>query len=87
MKQNYVKPTIMIERFSLCQNIAAGCTTGNEWGSSNHGDKSSCGWQTPGGDVIWLDGSGVCNDYYGPDDEFGGVCYNNPGGGLTIFGS
>ena len=86
MIQNYVKPTIMIERFSLCQNIAAGCTTGNEWGSATFGDKTSCGWETPGGDIIWLEGT-ACNDPYGPDDEFNGVCFNNPGGGLTIFGS
>lgn len=86
MKQNYVKPTIMIERFSLCQNIAAGCAPGNEWGSANIGDKSSCGWITPGGQILWLEGT-VCKDHYGPDDEFYGVCYNNPGGGMTIFGS
>lgn len=86
MKQNYVKPTIMIERFSLCQNIAADCTAGTEWGSAVHTDKNSCGWETPGGEVFWID-KPACNELLGPDDGFEGVCYNNSEGGLTIFGS
>ena len=86
MKQNYVKPTIMIERFSLCQNIAADCTAGTEWGSAALADKYSCGWATPGGDVFWLPDSS-CTEPLGPDDVVEGVCYNNSEGGLTIFGS
>lgn len=87
MKQNYVKPTIMIERFSLCQNIASDCTAGTEWGSAAHADKYSCGWYNPSGEILWLIDSNVCNDHYGPNDDVGGLCYNNPNGGLTIFGS
>lgn len=86
MKQNYVKPTIMIERFSLCQNIAAGCTTNGEWGTCGHGDKYSCGWVIPSGQILWLDNTG-CTEILTPEDNVDGVCYNNPNGGMTIFGS
>lgn len=87
MKQTYVKPSIVVEDFSLTQSIANTCGVhNNEWGHCNHWNKETCGWETPGGDIIWLEHS-VCTDAYGPDDEFIGICYNNPGNGMTIFGS
>lgn len=87
MKQTYVKPSVVVERFSLTQNIASTCGAyDNEWGQCNHWNKETCGWQTPYGSVIWLDYP-ICDDHYGPNDDFNGICYNNPGNGLTIFGS
>lgn len=88
MKQTYVRPTISVERFSLTQNIAFGCAPHNDdWGHCNHWSKDTCGWMLPDGQTIaWL-AAPACNDLYGIEDEINGVCYNNPGGGMTIFGS
>lgn len=88
MKQNYVKPTIIIERFSLSQNIAYDCAPRNEaWGSCNSLSKSTCGWLLPDGEnVAWL-AAPVCNDFYGENEQIYGICYNNPSSGMTIFGS
>lgn len=88
MKQTYVKPSIVVERFSLAQSIASGCDARNEdWGHCNHWSKNTCGWQLPDGyTVIWASNP-PCNDLYGPDEPFQGICYNNPEGGMTIFGS
>ena len=87
MKQTYVKPSIVVERFSLAQSIAADCAPRNDaWGHCNHWSKSTCGWQFPDGTIAWLDPN-VCNDIYGAFDEINGLCYNSPKGGMTIFGS
>lgn len=87
MKMKYVKPTMIVERFTLTQNIAYDCAPHNaEWGWATLADKASCGWQLPSGDIAWLEGDS-CTDWYGEYDEIFGVCYNNPEGGMTIFGS
>lgn len=89
MKEKYVKPTLILERFTMTQNIASGCAPRNEeWGYATHSDKSTCGWALPDGvNIAWLEGTTVCNDFYGEFDEVYGVCYNNPESGMTIFGS
>lgn len=90
MKMKYVKPTIVIESFTMTQSIASNCTPGRheDWGHSNHWSKTTCGWVLPDGfTVAWIDQANNCNDFYGPEDEVNGVCYNNPEGGISIFGS
>lgn len=88
MKQTYVKPSIVVERFSLAQSIAAGCAPHNDgWGHCNHWSKSTCGWVLPDGvNIAWISAP-VCNDFYGENESIYGICYNNPEGGMTIFGS
>ncbi len=89
MKSEYKKPTVRIEHFTMSQNIAAGCGAAHnsDWGGPSYWTKSTCGWRMPDGETIaWIEGT-ACNDYYGPDEEILGVCYNNPEGGYTIFSS
>ncbi len=88
MKQKYVKPAMVLERFTLTQNIARDCGPANrEWGQPTFGDEANCGWKVPGTDMILWVYSPACNELYGPDDPFEGICYNNPEGGMPIFGS
>lgn len=89
MKARYVKPELMVESFTLTQNIANTCSVpggGNSLGSPTHGDKGTCGWDV-GGIILWLEGNIACTEKLGEDDVVEGICYNNPGGDLTIFGS
>lgn len=91
MKQKYEKPMILIERFTMTQSIAGMCSIGDsdEWGMPNSTSKDTCGWTMPDGyTTIWTSSVGNgCGIAMGPEDEFMGVCYNNPDGGLTVFGS
>ena len=89
MKQTYVKPRIMIERFALTQSIASGCgavPSGSTLGEPAHYHKSTCAWNV-GGILLFIDPN-ICKDkQIGENDEFMGYCYNNPDGGIAIFGS
>lgn len=89
MKKKYEKPMIAISLFELQQNIAAGCGTnsGNEWGTPNHGSKTTCGWDIGDNQIIWIPNVQFCNEEISPDENFDGVCYNNFDGGFTIFAS
>ena len=89
MKKEYSKPGIIIENFELVQNIAAGCGAAHEsdWGSPTHWSKATCGWEIIEGVIAWTKDSGVCNDFYGENEGIGGICYNHPEGGATIFSS
>jgi len=89
MRKEYVKPGISVELFSLAQSIAAACEgfqhdTG--LGEPAHYDKTTCGWAM--GDFIVFVDAKICTDaQIGEDEDFNGLCYNNPDGGTTIFGS
>ena len=89
MKQAYVKPRIMIERFALTQSIAASCTVagGSSLGKPTNWSKSTCAWDM-GGLLIFLDGMNVCVNVQVENEnvDFEGVCYNNPDGAM-IFSS
>ncbi len=88
MKQKYVKPAMILERFTLTQSVAYTCAPGNRaWGRPSFANKNSCGWCLPGTDMILWVSEPACNDLYGPEDKFEGICYNNPDGGMPIFGS
>lgn len=92
MKKTYTKPTILWESFSLTQSIAAGCSdfSNSTLGKPSSGDKINCGWDM-GNLIVWVanDGSAKtdCNYDWGADEPFDVLCYNNPNGGMTIFGS
>lgn len=91
MKAVYKKPEIRIERFTLSQTIAScGAAQDSTLGGPNQGTKATCGWVV-GSEVYWSS-LPACDDGTGeayPEgwDELGGVCYNNPNGGTTIFSS
>ena len=91
MKKTYVKPALAVESFVLSQSIAVNCGVpggGTEMGAPNHVDKISCGWEMDSATVIWLDTmANICTFPVGEDEPVYGMCYNNPNGGVTIFGS
>ena len=90
MKKTYVKPALVMESFMLSQNIAYNCGVpggGTDLGSPTQGSKEICGWEDPLGRVFWLDSNNACTTTVNEDFTNGAVCYNNPGGGFTIFGS
>lgn len=88
MKRNYQKPEIRLESFALTQSIAMSCgydPNNTDLGFPTHADKSSCGWND-GLDVIWTQ-TPPCDYVYQDNANVGGVCYNEPNGGVTIFAS
>lgn len=88
MKQKYVKPSIIVERFALTQSIASGCGVvgGSTLGSPMQQNKHDCAWDL-GNQLIFLQGMNVCMDVQVEEnDEVFGICYNNPNGNM-IFGS
>ena len=103
MKEEYVKPLIVFESFSLTQTIARNCgdTHDSTLGQSNHLEPNSCQWVIGEGEgAMFLFFVDACEDSYAigdptPEDledpdtifEYGGVCYNNPDGGQEIFSS
>lgn len=89
MKKQYSKPGIIIEDFTIAQNISAGCGAvagGNSLGRPNHWAKETCGWVV-GDYILWVESTGYCNLDTVLNEECEGVCYNNPGAGNTIFNS
>lgn len=86
MKKIYQKPGIYVENFGLSQSIAATCGVGNAestLGKPSLADKNSCGWDM-GNMIIWVERP-ACKDLM-PDTDMGFGCYNNPNGGVTVFG-
>lgn len=90
MKEQYVKPLIAFENFSLTQTIARNCGDKHQGtlGESTHLDEYTCMWDLGGFTIFFIENG--CDD--GPDEEgdeyeIEGVCYNNPDGGQEIFSS
>ena len=97
MKEQYVKPSIFFESFSLTQTIARNCgdTHQSTLGQSNHYNENTCQWIV-GNSVYFFVGackdSSEIGDPTPEDVEDGmeimeGLCYNNPDGGQEIFSS
>ena len=88
MKAKYVKPDLLVESFTLMQNIANTCAgaAGSTLGHPTFGDGDNCGWSLGGAAILWAH-AGACDDLVEPNTEVSGICYNNPNGGLSIFGS
>lgn len=89
MKKTYEKPQVCVEYFALSQNIAnCGAAHLSDIGGPNHWSKTTCGWDWHDGtsDIAWASNP-PCTELYGETAEINGICYNNPGGGYTIFSS
>ena len=89
MKEQYVKPGILFESFSLTQTIARDCgdTHTGTLGESTHYNETTCCWDLGGFTIFFPD---HCDDGPdSPDDEYEieAFCYNNPEGGREIFSS
>lgn len=89
MKKQYSKPGIIIENFSISQNIASGCNADHEsvWGSPNHWSKNDCGWKDQWGAILWMDEKICTLIQENLDTPVGAICYNNPEGGMVVFSS
>lgn len=87
-KKPYVKPMLHYETFLLTQSIAAGCGAAHDsnLGGPNHGSKTTCGWNV-GGVALWTESNSGCNTPLDENADGGGICYNNPNGGASIFSS
>lgn len=95
MKEEYRKPLVFFESFSLTQTIARNCgdTHTSTLGESNHYNENTCQWVI--GDSYYFYVSACADsDAIGdpvPGDEIEeiieGLCYNNPDGGQTVFSS
>lgn len=81
MKKTYVKPKVNIERFSLVQTTAMGCGSNLDFGNATLGSIDSCGWNV--GIEVFVNAN-VCDVLV---EEWDGVCYNNPEGGMNVFAS
>lgn len=89
MKKEYSKPGIIIEDFNIIQNVSlgsCGITHETQFGSPTHWNNKECGWQDNLGSVYWVS-KPACETTIPENTPIDGVCYNNPGGGMNIFGS
>ena len=88
MKKNYTAPKLMVERFELKQRIAESCsiygTPAQSMGTPSSADKYSCGWKIGEGMILWPSAPS-CTIDRSVDMDVNGTCFNNPGGGVTIF--
>ena len=85
MKEQYVKPVIFFENFSLTQTIARNCGDAHDStiGESTHYDEETCTWVLGDFTVFF----GHCEYDIDEEGEIEGFCYNNPDGGQGIFSS
>lgn len=88
MKEKYVKPSMIIERFTLTSTIANNCADFIQKEYLTLSTKGSCGWNIGGGFTVF-ERAPVCmiesNDWVTDSGDI--ICYNNPVGGANIFGS
>ena len=60
MKNQYVKPVLVIENFTLSQSIAYNCGENLDWNQATTKDAYSCGWNTGiPDDVVFMAPSNV----------------------------
>ncbi len=90
MKMEYVKPSMIVERFTLSQSIAAPCNAATDparpYGDPNSGSRYSCTWEFQG-DILFASENQSCVLKLKDGAEFGIICYNNPSVDLAVFGS
>lgn len=88
MKAKYVKPDLLVESFTLMQNIASECTvpTGSTLGHPTQSTRATCAWSL-GNVALWLESMDACSIKTGEYEDVNGICYNAPSTGLSIFGS
>lgn len=90
MKMEYVKPRIIVERFTLTQSIAASCGApagGSSLGRPTSQSASTCGWDRNG--ILYFTATTTidCTEDVTDGFEMEGYCYNNPEGGVAFFSS
>ena len=86
MKKKYSKPGIIIEDFTIAQNIAQNCGNAGFAGQKHtYADKTSCGWHV--GDVVIFVKEQTCEEVIDPDVPYEDLCYNTPSPGQVVFGS
>lgn len=89
MKMEYVKPSLIVERFTLSQSIATACTAADDpskpYGDPNQQSINTCSWNY-NGDVIFADDH-ICKIVLADKGSFDLICYNNPNPDLVVFGS
>ena len=84
MKENYTKPLLAVELFSLTQTVVRDCTTANlKPERFNMGDPDNCGWDMGGGMIAFVSEK-ACNVN---GENMGLGCYNNPSEDMYIFRS
>lgn len=83
MRKTYLKPEIVFEDFSLCENIAAGCEIIVPAPRSGQ-----CGYayEGGGGATLFVDDTTGCSDHM-PDSESNGFCYHVPIQSNNLFNS
>lgn len=89
MKQIYTKPTLILESFTLSQNIAQMCEGvygDNSFGGATQADPNTCVWSM-GNFSLFTATNSNCNIPLGENDKFEGICLHNPDGGTAVFGS
>lgn len=85
MKKEYSKPGIIIDDFTITQNIAScGYVGGNKY---THSNPEKCTWDIGGGVTLFAKGNELCIEGIIPGQKYGEYCYNNPEGKVAIFGS
>jgi len=86
MKEQYRKPMIFFESFSLAQTIARNCGDMHDstLGESNHYNENTCEWDF-GGLILFFEPR--CEYNVEEGEEIEGLCYNNPDGGQQLFSS
>ena len=85
MKQDYTKPLLAVELFSLTQTVARDCTVADlPMGKPNMNDAGNCGWDMGGNIVVFVVSEGGCTR---DGENMGLGCYNNPNENSYVFRS
>lgn len=85
MKKQYSKPGIIIEDFAIAQNIALNC--GNAGGNKHtHADGLECAWKEQN-ITVFAEGNIRCLIQLSPGERYEDICYHNPSGKFSVFGS
>ena len=89
MKLEYVKPRILVERFTLTQSIAASCgaTGGTTLGKPTSQSAATCGWELNGSLLFTSSTVNNCTEIVPDGFELEGYCYNNPANMPAFFSS
>lgn len=88
MRRVYKKPMARVEYFALSQTIANYCGANSvDLGFAALEEKPKCGWQIDD-DIYWTDALGSnCTEIVPDNVDIGGICYQNPEGGVSVFNS
>ena len=86
MKENYVKPKLLLESFTLSQTIAESCGASHDstLGEPTHYDATTCEWDV-GGFTLFFEHCDLNMEDF--NNNYETLCYGNPNGGQTVFSS